>query len=183
MVLELSTAWPVSDAGSGESGAPSVKRVWTPPRKEGYASHYLPPGQIVASAAPSVITTIVGSCVAVCLTDPEAGVGGINHYLLPERIGTESSLRYGVVAIPRLIERVLALGAAKDRLEAKVFGGASVVGALTRRGDHLGAKNARLAFELLRAQAIRVVAHDVGGDRGRKVVFHSDDGTAWVRRL
>lgn len=149
----------------------------------GRASVYLPPGQMVVSAEPCAVTTVVGSCVAVCVTDPVARVGGMNHYLLPQCAGTDNPLRYGVKAIPQLIERALALGARRERLEAKVFGGASVLGATARRGEHLGAKNARLAFELLRSAGISVLAEDVDGAQGRKVIYHTDDGAAWVRRL
>jgi chemotaxis protein CheD len=150
---------------------------------DGRTSLYLSPGQMVVAAEPCAVTTVVGSCVAVCVTDPVARVGGMIHYLLPQCAGTDNPLRYGVKAIPQLIERTLALGARRERLEAKVFGGASVLGAMARQGEHLGAKNARVAFELLRSAGISVRAEDVDGAQGRKVIYHTDDGAAWVRRL
>jgi chemotaxis protein CheD len=144
---------------------------------------YLPPGQLVVCADSSAITTIVGSCVAVCLMDREAGVGGMNHYLLPYRTRPDDCLRYGAHAIPMLIACMLDAGGRKDRLAAKIFGGARLLGAPRHDGDHLGNRNVRLARQLLSENRIPIVAEDVNGDRGRKVFFHSDDGTAWVRKL
>jgi chemotaxis protein CheD len=144
---------------------------------------YLPPGQKVASAEPCLVTTILGSCVAVCLTDRGAGVGGVNHFLLPQRVSAEQSLRFGQVAIPSLVDAVVALGARRARLVAKVFGGAQVLRPWARGGDHLGAQNVSLALLLLKDLGIPVVAQDVNGDRGRKLRYHTADGTAWVKRL
>jgi chemotaxis protein CheD len=146
-------------------------------------SQYLAPGQLLVCRDSTVISTIVGSCVAVCLSDPVAGIGGMNHFLLPLRVGLERSPRFGSVAIPGLIDRLLSEGARRDRLEAKVFGGASLVGSRARRDDPLGSKNARLAFDLLAEARIPVVAEDVEGPRGRKILYHTGDGTAWVRLI
>jgi chemotaxis protein CheD len=144
---------------------------------------YLQPGEVFASAEPTRITTILGSCVAVCLWDPDTAVGGMNHYLMPYRIRrAEANDRFGVVAIPILIERLTELGAYRSRLSAKVFGGACVIGN-RQREDHLGLQNARLALELLDQEGITVVAQDVGGTRGRKLLFHTDEGSAWVKLL
>jgi len=169
--------------GGGFAALGASERRAAPAGRNGRTSLYLPPGQMVVSVEPCAVTTVVGSCVAVCVTDPVARVGGMNHYLLPQCAGTDNPLRYGAKAIPQLIERALALGARRERLEAKVFGGASVLGALARQREHLGAKNARLAFELLRSAGISVLAEDVDGAQGRKVIYHTDDGAAWVRRL
>ena len=148
-------------------------------------SVYLHPGKLFAAAEPATVSTILGSCVAVCLFDAEQGVGGVNHYLLPHwAAGAEASARYGNVALAALLERVLALGARREALQAKVFGGACVLDAF--RGDgagHLGERNARLADGFLRGEGIAVAARDVGGSRGRKLLFRTDDGTALVRAL
>jgi chemotaxis protein CheD len=146
-------------------------------------SQYLAPGQILVCSDSAVISTIVGSCVAVCLSDPVAQIGGMNHFLLPLRVGSERSPRFGSVAIPTLIDRLLSAGARRERLEAKVFGGASLVGPRARATDPLGSKNARLAFDLLAEARIPVIAEDVEGTRGRKVLYHTGDGTAWVRLI
>jgi chemotaxis protein CheD len=129
------------------------------------------------------VTTILGSCVAVCLYDREMRVGGMNHYLLPHAVtGDRFAARFGTVAVDRLVERMLELRTDPRRLQAKVFGGACIVGN-TRGGKSLGTQNAELAFACLERWNIPVVAHDVEGARGRKLIFHSDDGVVWVRKI
>ncbi|HSM93668.1 MAG TPA: chemotaxis protein CheD [Anaeromyxobacteraceae bacterium] len=152
------------------------------PGDGGRKQSYLHAGELIVASEPTAIVTILGSCVSVCLWEPEAGVGGMNHYLLPFHVEREQSSRFGSVAIPRLVERVLAAGADPRRLQAKVFGGASVIGAFSH-GRRLGDDNARLALDSLDALGIPVIDQDVGGTQGRKLVFHSDDGAAWIRLL
>src|SRR5574340_442269 len=92
-------------------------------------SHFLYPGMIYASRDRCAVTAVLGSCVAVCLWDPHAGAGGMNHYLLPLWNGEGlATPRYGNIAIAMLIERLLALGCLRTSLAAKVFGGANVLG-------------------------------------------------------
>jgi chemotaxis protein CheD len=143
---------------------------------------YLHAGQLFASAMPTAITTVLGSCVAVCLHDPATKVGGMNHFLLPLHVEREHSPRFGTVAVPQLIDAVVRQGASRRTLVAKVFGGASVIGALST-GRRLGEENARLAMRLLEEARVPVLDHDLGGSRGRKLVFFVDEGTAWVRHL
>jgi chemotaxis protein CheD len=143
---------------------------------------YLHAGQLVAAATPTAVTTVLGSCVSVCLHDPVSRVGGMNHFLLPLHVDRERSPRFGTVAVPALVEAVVQAGAARARLVAKVFGGASVIAAMSC-GRRLGEENARLALRLLEEARIPVLDHDVGGGRGRKLVFFVDEGTAWVRAL
>lgn len=145
-------------------------------------SHYLHPGHLFASAEPWVVTTILNTCVSICLSDGVMKVGGLNHYLLPyPTTQDEQDSRFGVVAFARLRERVLALGAAPKRLLAKVFGGACVLPS-SAKGD-LGAKNVALARKLLGEAGIPVVAEDVGGVRARKLIYELDTATAWVRYI
>ena len=145
---------------------------------------YLHPGQLHAAAGPVTITTLLGSCVAICLYDRARGIGGTNHYLLPHHadLGNDSP-RFGNVAMRRLLDGVLALGAKRHDLEAKLFGGACVLDAFRANDDHLGAKNVAVARSLLAAERIPVRAEDVGGRRGRKLVFRVDDGSAFVKLL
>jgi len=152
------------------------------PGDGGRGQVYLHAGDLVVAAKPTAIVTILGSCVSVCLWDSAAGVGGVNHYLLPFHVEREKSARFGSVAIPRLLEEVVGAGADPRRLQAKVFGGASVIGAFNR-GRRLGDDNAELALESLSTLGIPVIERDVGGTKGRKLVFHSDDGSAWIRML
>lgn len=167
-------------AGHLSAGAPAPAAA--PPSR----SIYLHPGKIYAGAEPAVVTTILGSCVAVCLWDAGRGVGGINHYLLPHwAAGSEATARYGNVALRALLDRVVALGARRDALQAKVFGGACVLDAFRpgQGATHLGERNSELAVHFLASESIRVVASDVGGSRGRKLIFRTDDGTALVRAI
>jgi chemotaxis protein CheD len=146
---------------------------------------YLHAGQLHASAEACYVTTILGSCVAVCLWDGHAGVGGVNHFLLPycPADAALANARFGNVAMARLIERLIALGARRDRLQAKVFGGACVIEAFRGSGRHLGEKNVEMAMGALEEAAIPVVSRDVGGHHGRKLVFDTGEGAAWVRPL
>ncbi len=146
------------------------------------AQVYLHAGQLHVASAPTAITTVLGSCVAVCLYDPVAKVGGMNHFLLPLHVEREQSPRFGTVAVPQLVEAVLRAGGSRGGLVAKVFGGASVIGVISR-GRRLGEENAILALRLLEEARIPVLDQDVGGTRGRKLVFFVDEGTAWVRQL
>jgi chemotaxis protein CheD len=145
---------------------------------------YLHPGQIAASADPCTITTILGSCVAVCLWDPQLKAGGINHYLLPYRTSVAASpLRFGDSATRQLIAKMTALGCTKKNLRAKVFGGACVLEAFQSRTDDLGTRNVEIALKVLAEEQIPVIAEDLGGSQGRKLIFHTHDGNAWVRKI
>lgn len=144
---------------------------------------YLPPGLLYASRDPGAVTTVLGSCVSVCLFDPAARAGGINHFLLPLWNGEGlASPKYANVALPRLVERMTALGATQRGLRAKLFGGAAVfrnVGGLFGVGE----RNVQFAERFLADAAIPVVARDVGESCSRKVIFHVHTGEAFVRRL
>jgi chemotaxis protein CheD len=148
------------------------------------ASFYLHPGKIYVAIQPTVVTTILGSCVAVCLWDPELQIGGINHYLLPAGLKTTAApLRYGNVAIEELLSRTVRAGARLASLRAKLFGGACVLDAMRGRDSHLGSKNIEIARKALADAGIPVVASDVGGNRGRKLIFQPHDGVALVKHL
>lgn len=169
----------------GASPQESVSRAQGGPACDGVARRqvYLHAGQMFASAEPTSVVTILGSCVAVCLFDPVAKVGGINHYLLPLAVRRERSPRFGSVAVALLLDEVLGRGARRGNLRAKVFGGAGVLDGLRGNGRHLGHDNVDFALRALEAAAVPVVESDVGGKRGRKVIFQVDDGSAWVRTL
>jgi len=152
----------------------------------GMGSVYLHSGQIHVSAAPCRVTTILGSCVAVGIFDPATGVGGLNHFLLPRgHAGSASSApRFGNLAVGQLVAAVVAAGGRRDGLRAKVFGGACVLAAFKKdKGQHLGSRNVEVAREVLRVEGISVIAEDVDGNNGRKLIFQTHDGAAWVRSL
>lgn len=145
---------------------------------------YLHPGQLFACTKNYAVTTILGSCVSVCLWDPSTKIGGINHFLLPYDVGDgQAPARFGNLAVRDLIDQVLALGAAQSRLQAKLFGGACVLDAFRGRATHLGMKNVEVARDLLEKANIPILGEAVGGDRGRKLIFYTDSGSAWVKAL
>jgi len=147
-------------------------------------SVYLHPGQLFVAAGPAAVTTILGSCVAVCVWDGPLGIGGINHFLLPTGLKTTSTgLRYGNVAIEQLLERLARAGTHLASLRAKIFGGACVLDAMRGKENHLGGKNVEIARKALAEAGIPVVASDVGGDRGRKLIFYPHDGSALIKLL
>lgn len=138
--------------------------------------YYLHPSKLIVSGHPLWVSTVLGSCVAVCIHDKRLQIGGINHFMLPlwNGDGLESP-RYGNVAIPRLIEELLNNGSRKKDLVAKVFGGSYVLGdrvSLFRVGE----RNISLALCLLEENNIPVVASSTGGDRGRKILFNTFSG-------
>ncbi len=142
---------------------------------------FLHPGRIFVSPEPSTVRMILGSCVAVCLWDPRRRTGGANHFLLPYQ-GSDSP-EFGDVAIQQLIEKLREMGCTPAGLMAKLFGGSCVIEGLQSKETHVGTRNVCLAKKLLGSEGIPIVAEDVGGQRGRRVIFQTDDGSAWVRRL
>ena len=141
---------------------------------------YVQPGQLFVSAQPTAITTILGSCIAVCLWEPQRGIGGMNHFMLPMAgNGAASSPRFGAAAMEQLLAKLREAGARLPLLRARVFGGACMF-AQMQSAVHLGQKNADVAMEFLRRRGIEIVQADVGGTRGRKLIFHTDEGTAWL---
>ena len=132
-------------------------------------------GSYVSADAEEVITTVLGSCIAACLRDPVAGVGGMNHFLLPEgRGGDRLEMRYGANAMELLINGILRRGGERERLEAKIFGGANVMAGLF----DVGAKNAAFARAYLADEGIPIVGGDVGGTLPRRVQFSPVTGKA-----
>lgn len=122
-----------------------------------------------------VLTTILGSCIAACIRDPLAGVGGMNHFLLPEGSGDDKNARrFGVNAMEVLINGLLKMGAQRTRLEAKLFGGANVLAQLS----DVGSRNSEFAKRYLNDEGIRVVGGDVGGTSPRRIQFWPLTGRA-----
>ena len=151
----------------------------------GLRAVYLEPGGMVATVRPTEVTTILGSCVSVCLWDEHQQVGGMNHFLLPSAPqGQPASSRHGDAAIPMLLKELERLGGQRQRVRAKLFGGGFMLGpARPGAGPILGQRNAELARRLLAELGIPIVAEDLGGTSGRKLRFHTHDGSAWVKTL
>lgn len=132
---------------------------------------------VVVDDATVVLGTILGSCVAACLRDPEAGVGGMNHFLLPgdiSKAASDDAERYGVHLMELLINGLLKRGAQRPRLEGKLFGGARMLDGLS----DIGAKNAVFARSYLKNEGIKLVAEDLGGRQGRRLEYYPVSGRA-----
>lgn len=133
-------------------------------------------GEYHASRDPVVLSTILGSCVAVCLHDPASGIGGMNHFLLPDgqRSHDSRSERYGVNAMEQLINAMLRFGARRGGLVAKAFGGAN----MTPRLSPIGDANAAFTRDFLAAEGIACLAESFGGVNARRVMFWPQTGRA-----
>ena len=144
--------------------------------------HFLYPGQLFASREPAVITTILGSCIALCLWDWRKKVGGMNHYLLPDGAdGGPNRLRYGNIANPALLNELVALGCEIKNLRAKIFGGSSALAANPLQS--VGARNVQLAEEFIQNAGIPLVTKEVCGKRGRRLNFNTHDGVTTIREF
>ncbi|MFW2545588.1 chemotaxis protein CheD [Primorskyibacter sp. 2E107] len=136
-------------------------------------------GDYVISDDPSVVlTTVLGSCIAVCLYDTTTKAGGMNHFLLPEGDGSDAgNVRYGANAMELLINGLLKKGAERRRLQAKIFGGAKMMGNLR----NIGESNAIFAHKFLKDEGIPCQAESVGGTSARRIRFWPTTGL--VRQL
>lgn len=145
-------------------------------------------GQMIVVKDPAVISTVLGSCVSVCLYLPNKQFGGMIHYALPyqfEHNTDDDPLRYGDQAIPVLITEVKKLTIEPiSSLKAKIIGGANCLVRASGGGfNNIGEQNIQMARDILRAYKIEVVGEHVGGEVGRKVFFYTADGKVQVASL
>lgn len=162
------------------------------PRREHEASFYFQdtgfdraavkvlPGEYFVYDHDVAINTTLGSCVAACLHDPTSGMGGMNHFMLPEG-GNDAGGRFGAYAMELLINEMLKRGARKDRLQAKIFGGGQVMKSLAR--TYIGEKNVAFVRGFLSQEGIPVLASDVLGTWPRKVCLFPRSGQVLCKRL
>ena len=146
------------------------------------------PGEYLVTANDVMLVTVLGSCVSACIRDPLAGVGGMNHFMLPQSEGdtpesrwANESARYGGYAMEILINELLKRGAARGRLEAKVFGGGSVLPGFTI--NNVGERNGAFVLRYLEQEGIRLVAQDLFDTCPRRVHYFPKTGRAMVKRL
>ncbi len=144
------------------------------------------PGEYYVTRNDMVLVTVLGSCVAACIRDVNSGVGGMNHFMLPDSgsdRGTPASesARYGAFAMEVLVNELLKLGARRPNLEAKVFGGGAVMSGLTQA--NVGERNAAFVLEYLQTEGIRLAARDLLDIYPRKVYFFPRAGRVVVRKL
>jgi chemotaxis protein CheD len=145
----------------------------------------IPPGEYyVTGKKDEVIATILGSCVAACVRDPQKGIGGMNHFMLPQGGGTGSwgddgqSTRYGNFAMEKLLNELIKAGCSRERLEIKVFGGGNVTNARTL----IGTQNVQFVLDYLKSEGLPIAAQDLGGTLPRRIHYNPQNGRV-VRRL
>lgn len=142
------------------------------------------PGEYFVSDQGMLLVTVLGSCVAACIRDVDSGIGGMNHFMLPDDGGRDtvgSSARYGTYAMEVLINHLFKMGARRNRLEAKVFGGGAVLASLS--SSNVGARNAEFVLDYLKTEKIPVVAKDLLDSYPRKVYYFSETGRVLVKKL
>ena len=139
------------------------------------------PGEYFVSNEDIVIMTVLGSCIAACIWDTKASVGGMNHFMLPEGDSSDTSGRYGSYAMELLINEMIKLGARRESMQAKVFGGGQVMAGFTKM--NVGQRNTEFVMDYLHTERITVVSKDVLDIYPRKVVFFPTTGKAMVKKL
>ena len=147
------------------------------------------PGEYYVTRGQEAISTVLGSCISACAHDPVKKVGGMNHFMLPEDASTGPNnwldpsiglaTRYGSYAMESLINDLLKLGATRERLEIKVFGGGRVLSGVT----DVGARNIAFVRSYLQLEGYRILAEDLGGTQPRKVIYFPTTGRVKMRRL
>jgi len=168
-------------------GFEQLQRFWEP--RSGLWTARLMPGEYYVTRSNEAIMTVLGSCISACVRDPDRGIGGMNHFMLPEESGGgENSwldpkaglaTRYGSYAMESLLNQLLRTGASRSRLEVKIFGGGKILSSMT----DIGERNIAFMLEYARLEGLKVSAQDVGGTQPRKIMYYPSDGKVLVRRL
>lgn len=198
MSLSGRTTSASADAGAGLKTLPSgrvsrVDQLKAQARKPGeasffYADHHFQydavkvlPGEYFVASEDLVIQTVLGSCIAACIWDGKARLGGMNHFMLPDGEGGDGSGRYGSYAMELLINEMLKMGARRETMQAKVFGGGAVMAGFTTM--NVGERNTKFVLDYLATERIPIVSQDVMDIHPRKVCFFPVTGKALVKRL
>lgn len=147
------------------------------------------PGELYVSTHGEMISTVLGSCISVCIRDKKKGIGGMNHFMLPQNNEfssdswgnnpVTSASRYGNWAMEYLINAILKRGGEKKNFEVKVFGGGQMMAKMT----DIGQKNIIFVYQYLAEETLKIEASDVGDIYARKVLFFPDTGSVKVRRI
>jgi chemotaxis protein CheD len=157
-----------------------------------YDNHFQRPGvkllpnEFYTTSEDMVLVTVLGSCVAACIQDRTAGIGGMNHFMLPDdgadvAQAASDSMRYGAYAMEVLINELIKAGGRRERFEAKVFGGGAVLAGMTTM--NIGDRNSEFVRRYLAIEKIRIVAEDLQGSHPRKVAFMPRTGQVMVKKL
>lgn len=176
---------PQSDSQPYRGGFLGKERRHAPEESNGYTVVKLISGDCYVTNQPNMmLVTILGSCVAACIRDPVAKVGGMNHFLLPETDASNlrndnDALRYGAYSMERLINEILKLGGLRGRLEVKVFGGGNVIDNSAMIGD----RNIQFVKEFLKREGLSIAGEDLGDTCPRRVNYYPDTGRVMLRKL
>lgn len=142
--------------------------------------HYLYPSNLFVSDEPFKVTTVLGSCISLCLIDKENAVGGINHFMLPYWNGEGlASAKYGNIANERLLAEMIRKGANRKNIEAKIFGGANQANFTMQ----IGARNTEMARNFLLNENIPLIAESTLGNLGRKLIFDTNTGVVKLKYI
>jgi chemotaxis protein CheD len=144
------------------------------------------PGEFYFTGKDMLIVTVLGSCVSACIRDRISGVGGMNHFMLPDGGAdtdnpVSASMRYGTYAMEVLINELLKAGAKRENMEAKVFGGGNVLRGFT--AINVGQRNSQFVLDYLRTEKMRVIAEDLNDIYPRKVYYFPKTGKVLVKKL
>lgn len=144
------------------------------------------PGEYVVTAEDCVLCTVLGSCVAVALYDRTAGLGGLNHFMLPgamhRSLEASQSAKYGMYAMELLVNELLRKGARREKLEAKAFGGGSVLGDGQEAASGISRSNVEFVLEYLATEGIPLRSSDLGGTQARKILYFTADSSVLLKR-
>lgn len=159
------------------------KRFWDA-RFNHFAIKVGPGEHYVTKNPDEMLTTTLGSCISACVRDSQLGIGGMNHFMLPESEtgdwgGVSASMRYGNYAMEVLINDILRMGGARNRLEIKIFGGANVI----KSSSLVGSKNIEFIETYLRLEHMAVAAQHLGGEQGRRIIFFPYSGKVKMKLL
>ncbi len=152
-------------------------------------------GDCYVSNKKEIISTVLGSCIAVCLYDEVNGVSGVNHFMLPDKASksfsnnqsnhsrlSDNSLRYGVTSMEIMINKLLSMGGDTKFLTAKVFGGANILKSNIKHST-VGEKNIHFIISYLKTKGINIISQDIGSDVGRKLFYLTKKNTVFIKKL
>lgn len=159
------------------------KRFFDPQFKH-FAVKIMPGTHYVTARRDEMLVTTLGSCVSACIRDTALGVGGMNHFMLPESetgqwSGANAAMRYGNHAMETLLNDVLAMGGAKNRLEIKLFGGGHVLDT----SNEVGQKNVKFVQRYLKNEHLAPNAEHLGGEQARKIIYFPRTGVVKMKLL
>ena len=156
----------------------------------GLPVHFLRPGEVLVCGEPTAVTTLLGSCVAVTMFSPRLRLGAICHALLPAcrndppcDPGQALAGRYVECAIRLMLSELAACGVPRAEIQAKLFGGGDMFDTAKGSSHTVGRQNLEMALAMLEGEGVRLVAQDLGGRRGRKIVFHTHTGEVFLKRM